>query len=704
MSAHEHCPTKKDKHQARVHERLMQTAGAAASADPKKAWRSLDELADTPDFRDFLEREFPAGASELGSETTRRDFLKIMGASVALAGAATIPGCRRPDHKIMPYSAVVPEDVIPGKPMFYATSMPLPGGGAEGLLVETHDGRPTKVEGNPFHPINRGKSSVWAQAAILGIYDPDRLKYPLYRQNGQDRAASWEDFKGWAKEHFARFDNTRGQGLAVIADKKTSITREAMRQRFMQRYPDAVWVAYDATENAAAVRGTQLAFGSAMREHLTISANGQIAAKVIVSFDRNFLEQEDPANLVHQREFAATRRPLKAEDGMSRLYMVEPGFSLTGSCADHRLRMPPSRIPAVAVMLAKAVLERVGPQQSVAALAQAINAVQLPGEDLGGETAKFVSALADDLIAEDLHGTKHTRVGETLVLAGPTQPAEIHALCYALNQVLGNIGKTIRFTPMDPESASDSAAAIGELTRAMATGQIDTLVCIEANPLYNAPPGLNFAAAFEKVANTITLSCGNSETAAASRWALNGTHFLESWGDTVAWDGTVAPIQPMIAPLYGPSYSEIEFLAMLADPNAGISQSGGEPEPPQIPGAPVTTSPAQRVDDGYRILREAVANVTGQNVTSAEFDKAFKRALHDGIFRIEPPAPVTPTINAAGIGQALAQLRVGAAPTPQALDAFFFVGHQADGRFANNGWLMELPSPAPGWCGTTRRW
>src|SRR5215471_2257085 len=153
-----------------------------AGAPP--VWRSLDEAADTPEFRDFLEREFPAGASELSEPTTRRTFLQIMGASVALAGAATIPGCRRPDHKIMPYSAKVPEDVIPGKPLYYATSMPLPGGGAEGLLVETHEGRPTKVEGNPLHPLSRGKGSVWSQASVLNMYDPDRLKYPTYQAHG----------------------------------------------------------------------------------------------------------------------------------------------------------------------------------------------------------------------------------------------------------------------------------------------------------------------------------------------------------------------------------------------------------------------------------------------------------------------------------------------------------------------------------------
>src|SRR5690606_14180750 len=221
MSAHDQCPSSKKNGQpgkdalaARQRE-----LPALAGQPGRRVWRSLEEAADDPAFRDYLEREFQSGASELLEPTTRRNFLKLMGASVALAGAATIPGCRRPDHKILPYSAQVPEEIIPGKPLYYATSMPLPGGGAEGLLVETHEGRPTKIEGNPLHPVNRGRSSVWSQASMLGLYDPDRLKYPQFQDPARGisrRAAKWEDFRAWAKEQFGRFDSTRGRGLAFL--------------------------------------------------------------------------------------------------------------------------------------------------------------------------------------------------------------------------------------------------------------------------------------------------------------------------------------------------------------------------------------------------------------------------------------------------------------------------------------------------------
>jgi MoCo/4Fe-4S cofactor protein with predicted Tat translocation signal len=697
MSAQQHCPTKKELHEAREKARA---AGAATGA-PGRPWRSLDEVADTPDFREFLEREFPAGASELREETTRRDFLKIMGASVALAGAATIPGCRRPDHKIMPYSAVVPEDAIPGKPMYYATSMPLPGGGAEGLLAETHDGRPTKLEGNPFHPINKGKSSVWAQASILGLYDPDRLKYPVYRGvQGQTRVAAWDDFKSWAKEHLSHLDTRRGQGLAVLVEKRTSHTRDAMRERFMQRFPQAMWVAYDPTEAAAPYEGSAIAFGAPMRDQLQLTQNGRMLAKVIVSLDRDFLDQEDPANVSYQRQWADTRRALNTRDDMSRLYVVEPGFSLTGACADHRLRMAPSRIPAFAVSLARAVLAKVG-EGIAGPLAQALAQVQVPaGEDLNEETSKFIAALADDLTGHAVEGGQVRRgPGETLIVCGKTQPAAVHALCYALNAALGNIERTIQLFPLEGDSAANSMHGLQQLARAAAGGQIDTLVCIETNPLYDAPPELNFADAFKKVANTITLSCCATETAAASAWSLNGTHYLEAWGDTIAWDGTVAPIQPMIAPLYGPAFSDIEFLAILADPNGAIAPpepvgqasglpAGGTPAPPLPPPPPMP-----RVDDGHRILRETWARVLGGNVQDPRFDKAFKRALHDGVLRMNPAQPAQAQANFGAVAQAVSQLQIAGAPTQQALDVCFFVGNMADGRYANNGWLMELPQP-----------
>ncbi len=272
MSNHDQCPstTKGEKHLPGREElaALPRAAGAAASIAGAKVWRSPEEFADTPEFRDWLEREFPAGASELdraelddasdqNGGATRRQFLGLMGASLALAGAATIPGCRRPDHKILPYSQSVPEEIIPGKALYYATSMPRPDGGAEGLLVETHDGRPTKIEGNPLHPNNQGRCSTWALASILGLYDPERLKQPAFRKiaGGEAVPASYADFRAWSGPHFAQHDADKGAGLAVVVEKNGSPTRAAVLADLKARFPSATVVHWAPMHSSAAVEG-----------------------------------------------------------------------------------------------------------------------------------------------------------------------------------------------------------------------------------------------------------------------------------------------------------------------------------------------------------------------------------------------------------------------------------------------------------------
>jgi MoCo/4Fe-4S cofactor protein with predicted Tat translocation signal len=715
MSAHDQCPSSKKNGKpgkealARARHQRRATLAAAGQAErPARAWRSLEEIADTPEFREKVEREFPAGASELLEPTSRRTFLQLMGASLALAGVASMPGCRRPNHTIMPYSAKVPEDIIPGKPLFYATSMPLPGGGAEGLLVETHEGRPTKVEGNPLHATNRGKSSVWAQASVLGIYDPDRLMYPTVLVPGDParRPATWDDFKAWAKDHFASLATSKGEGLAFLVEKKTSPSRDAVRDRVMGRFPKAKWIAYDATDSGSAAEGATMALGAPVREQLSLAEGGQIKAKVIVSLDRDFLDQTDPNNLVHQREWAATRRVMGVNDPMSRLYVVETGVSCTGSCADHRLRLAPSRVTAFALMLAKALATRGAISDST--LASAIGGVQIqPGTDI---PQVWVDAVADDLIAEaDEHGGKRTRAGETLIVAGAGQPAVVHALVHAMNAALGNFGKTISYLPMSPEQAAPSLKLIKELAGAIDSGAVKTLVCLGTNPVYDAPVDLNFGEKLKRVAS-VCLSVPSCETAAASTWSLNGAHYLESWGDTMAWDGTIAPIQPMIAPLYDPARSDIELLAIIADPSAAIVPGGEKPATPAAApagtqaaapaagatppaaAAPATPAPVTpRVDDGYTIVRDTWRALLAQS--GADFEKNWKRALHDGVFPRPAPKATEMKVNSSAVADAVSKLHVSSSPTSKSLEAVFAVGQMYDGRFANCGWLQELPQP-----------
>ncbi|MGH7130789.1 MAG: TAT-variant-translocated molybdopterin oxidoreductase [Phycisphaerales bacterium] len=647
------CPSSKKEglplHSERTAHALVGSAGGS-----KAYWRGLEDLADTPEFRENLEREFPAGASEL-LEGSRRTFLKLMGAGLALAGVVSIPGCRRPDHKILPYSKNVPEDIIPGKSLFYATSMPLPGGGAEGLLVETHEGRPTKIEGNPLHPNNQGKSGLWAQASILDMYDPDRLTEPSQVVNGQDAPRTSEDFpKAWAPEHFKQYDATRGAGLAIIVEKKTSPCRDAMEAAVKARFPKATWISYDALENRGAIDGLATAFGRPVREVLDFSK-----AKLIVSLDRDFTQFE-PLSMTYARDFAANRRVAKVEDSISRFYMVEPSFSSTGSLADHRRRMAPAEIEAFIAKVAARVLNK---RQVPGSKSLTLAADRLAGN---GEVDAFADAVAADLMSADF-------AGKSIICVGASQPAWVHALVAGLNQALGNVGQTVRYAPLGDGEAQNSAAALADLCKAIDGGQVKTVVTIGCNPVYNAPAELDFAEKFKKVPERIALSTDNNETVAASTWKLNGCHYLEAWGDTQSVEGMIAPIQPMIAPIYG-GMSELEMLALIA-------------------GYPKAV--------GYEIVRDVwKKNIAAWMPKSdAGFDTLWSRALHNGVLGVAPTAK--PTEMVAGfdkISTGIGAVQVATAPSRQALAVAFRGVAMHDGRWNNNAWLQELPEASSRIC------
>lgn len=682
MSGVDQCPTThgdKAKVQKPTAAELAAQARELPTLNGKKVWRSLDEWSDSPEFRDHIEKEFPYGAVEMHRAFTsagtaadsdgtasdsRRDFLKIMGASMALAGVAVIPGCRRPEQKILAYGKNVPEEIIPGKPLYYATTFPRPGGGADGLVVETHEGRPTKIEGNPLHPMNRGRVGIWPLASILSLYDVDRPVEPRYNnparknddKNDPDTRlrATWDDFRAWAKDHFPKHSKNggdSGEGLAFIVDKKTSPTRDAMKARVLAAYPKAKWVAYDPAESMGAAEGTRIAFGTPMRELYNFSVEpGKETTKVIVSIDKDFVSggADEVANA---RAFAATRRVMSTKDQMSRLYVVESGLSQTGSQADHRLRLSPSQVTAFAVEFAKRVA-RVGGPDSGAVLA-ALDKIAVPANH--GIDSHFLDECAADVI--DAANRE-----KTLIVAGPSQPAEIHAIVALLNSMLGNIGKSVRYLPMGEDESDASVANLAALVADMNAGKVKTLVCVDANPLYAVAGDVNFKDAFEKVPATITLSTSSTETARASTWCLNGTHYLESWGDAVAHDGTISPIQPMIAPLYAPAMSEIEFLALIADGDF-----------------------AAKVD-GHDLVRET----WGNTFAKGNLDKVWRRALHDGVVANSAPAPQSPALNARSVADKVSGLKI-ASPAKDAIEISFAIGHTHDGRFGNCSWLHELP-------------
>ncbi len=642
--------------------RVLQTAGKGQPA----VWRSLDEVADTAEFRELVEREFPASASELLSGS-RRAFLQLMGATVALAGAATIPGCRQPDHKIMPFSRDVPEEIIPGKPLFYATSMSRAGGGAEGLLVETHEGRPTKLEGNPLHPGNQGKTSLWGQSHVMGLYDPDRLKNPQFRNASRGMVdATWDDFRAWSTENLRNADTDQGDSVAIIVDKKTSPTRDAMKAAILAKWPKATWVAWNPADQRGPAEGTRLAFGAPMRDLYSFSQ-----AKVVVSLDRDFLNTIAESNgLTHAREWAKTRDVQTADATMSRLYMIESGFSITGGQADHRLRVAPSRIPAFAVALARQIFSKSQIPGSQA-LIEAVMAKAVPaGPDIDVKTISgtgFVDEVAMDLLDA-------ANRGRCVVVAGPSMPAEVHALAHAMNVALQSVGTVVKYTPMGEDEAADSMTQLRKVADDLNTGKIRTVICVGVNPVFDAPVDMGFAAAFAKAPQSITLSVPATETAAASLWSLNGAHELESWGDVEAADGTISPIQPMIAPLYGPSdpkqqqpMSEIEMLAMFASDDRG--------------GAKI---------DGYELIRSGWRRVLGE----AGFDKRWRSALHDGLVMGSTKTPVTPALKIAEVAKAVSGLELVGMPSLNSLDIVFAVNAIGAGRYANVPWLQELPQDA----------
>jgi MoCo/4Fe-4S cofactor protein with predicted Tat translocation signal len=488
-----------------------------------KYWRSLDELADTPGFREHMAREFPEGASGMEG-VDRRQFMRLMAASFALGGLG-LAGCRRPEKHILPYGKSV-EYTVPGLPLYFATAMPLRKS-AIPLLAETHQGRPTKVEGNPTYQPHGGASSLHAQASVLELYDPERATRHSKGNNTLDVVAVRSLLQSL---HTTYAGN--GEGLAFLADESASPTRARLVARLRQVFPRAIWAEYEPVQDVAPVAAAQAAFGRNVKPVYRFAK-----AKRIVSLDADFFHAES-GSLYYSRSFADGRRVTSKDDAdkMNRLYVAESGFSLTGSMADHRLRLASSHILAFTAALAGKVL---GTSQydSLAA-----------GLEVKPE---WLTACAEDLLAHP---------GESLVVAGADQPVAVHVLAYAINAKLGALGQTVDFVAVDAPSAS----TISALATAIKAGSVKTLLILNGNPAYNAPADLEFGALLKSVPDVIRYGYYEDETSALAGTHLASTHYLESWGDARTVDGTILPIQPMIMPLFN-GLTEVELLARLAN-------------------------------------------------------------------------------------------------------------------------------------------
>ena len=600
-------------------------------------WRSLAQLEDQPESRAFLEREFPKGASELPEGVTRREMITLLGASLSLAGVA---GCRRPVEEIVPFVSA-PEEIVPGIPLYYATTMPF-GRSAYGLIVESHEGRPTKIEGNPAHPSTLGASSSLVQASVLGLYDPDRSQ--TVRLKGE--AKSWNDFvAAWeplSKAHAA----DGGAGLAVLSESFSSPSLARLASEFRARYPRSTWATYEAISAENRLAGLRSATGRDVDLMLRLDR-----ASVIVALDADPL-LTDPEAIRHARGFADGRRAgtsngaAGSEQVMNRLYAVEGVYSLTGAMADHRLRLESRQI---APFLAALAMRLALPPAAAASVA---------GASVAGVDPRWMDALAKDLLANR---------GKGLIVAGDRQPAAVHAAVCALNTHLGNTGKTVSYYETK-DAALPSVSSLTSLVSAMKAGTIKTLVVLGGNPVFDAPADLDFASAMAKVPLSIALGHMIDETSIKATWHIPRAHYLESWGDARAVGGTISVVQPLILPLFG-GRSPVEVMGLMA---------GGKDRP------------------GYDIVRETWKPI----LSEAEFDKKWNRVLHDGLLAGSELPEVAPAFTADPFAE-LGRLRAGGASASQGatgsaggLEIVFLPSAALhDGRFANDAWLQELPDP-----------
>jgi MoCo/4Fe-4S cofactor protein with predicted Tat translocation signal len=618
-------------------------------------WRSLEEVAETDEFREYIHREFPSQASEFTDPVTRRTFLKVMGASLALAG---VTGCspRQPTEKIFPYVRK-PDGLVYGEPMFFATAMPF-GGYGMGLLVESQMGRPVKVEGNPEHPASLGATDVFAQASVLTVYDPDRSQNVMR----MGRPNVWDNFLQMIQEERERRRGNGGAGLRILTETVTSPTLLAQLDALRIQFPNVRVHRYEPVGLDGARAGAALMYGAGREPVYHFDR-----ADVVLSLDADFLAS-GPGRLRYARELIGRRRVSDGQTTMSRLYVVEPAPSITGSIADHRLPVRAGEIE----LFARAVAQGLGVQAGA-------------GTGLNPEQTRWVGAVVADLQAHR---------GTSLVVPGDYQPPIVHALAHAMNQSLGNVGTSLTLQPVVEANPEGGIESLRALVDDMNAGNVDMLIMLGGNPVFNAPVDFEFLPALERVKLRVHLSPYQDETSAYCHWHVPEAHYLESWGDIRAYDGTATILQPLIAPMYD-GHSAHEVLGAL------LGQPGRS---------------------AYEIVREYW---TGQDL-EGDFDEVWQKALNDGVIALPAADPAAPaqavpggpapgqpqaTAPAAG-GQAgqgaqpatpppaggAANPAIFAQPAPQSSPDSFEIVFRPDpmlwdGRFANNGWLQEIAKP-----------
>ncbi|HEY7371046.1 MAG TPA: Fe-S-cluster-containing hydrogenase [Polyangia bacterium] len=628
-----------DNHEARAKDRDKR--GLARSlpivgqnaASPPRYWTSAEDRARTAPIPGAA-NEFAGGTFDVASyadETggvSRRGFMQV--ASLSTAIAAVGAACRKPPHKIVPFVRR-PEEVVPGNPMHFATAFGLDGY-ASGLLVESHEGRPTKVEGNPAHPQTLGATTPFEQGLALGVYDDDRAK----QLRTGERPLAWRTLLAELAERSNHLAASRGAGLRFLTAPTTSPLLGDLRKRILERFPGAKFVSYSSVADDGAVEGAKLAFGKPL-----VPRHKVAPANVILSLDADFLGEGSEQTRL-SREFAARREPSRQ---MSRLYAVEPALTITGAMADHRLRLAGSEVGAFLSSLISMMASR-----GLSALAPLASLTH--GQRRWDP--KWLVAVASDL---------ERNRGNSLVIAGRRQPPAVHALAAALNVALGNLGSTVDYGAPLTTDPTAGAGSLRGLVEEIAAGGVDTLVITASNPVYGAPVDFKLAKLLDRVPNSIYFGLYEDETAAACKTIVPAAHPLETWGDLRATDGTVSLVQPLIAPLWG-GIQEADLLAAFV--NEG--------------------------DVGAHALLKKFWQ--GQGKAADDFDGNWERWLADGIVPgTAAPAEAGLAVDGAALAQAIAPQMSGATP-PQGIELAFTSDPKVyDGRFANNVWLQELPHP-----------
>ncbi|HEX4639820.1 MAG TPA: TAT-variant-translocated molybdopterin oxidoreductase, partial [Chthoniobacterales bacterium] len=622
----------------------------------KRYWRSLEELSDTPEFRGWLEKEFPSGAAQMnGDEWSRRGFLKLMGASMALAGFG-LTSCRRPESHLVPFTKSV-EWTIPGKVLYYATAMPRRTG-AIPLIAATVDGRPIKVEGNPLHPASGGATDAFAQASLLDLYDPARSRHFAEVKEKDENGKKVRTFETRDRAAFEKYlDDLRtkiaadgGAGLAFLSEEVHSPTRERLRTELQKAYPKMRWCVYDPLLTEAQSFATQLSFGDNARLVPRFER-----ADVVVALDNDFLDCGE-GDLAGIRAFSSRRRIGESKETMNRLYVVENRFTITGAMADHRMRCPASQIAAFARALAGKIAVATKDQglaSTIATLTEPVNA--MPFDDA------WLTECANDLMAKP---------GASLVLAGAHQPVVVQLMVYAINSALKNVGATVIVREFVKTPKTNS---ILQLAGEMNAGRIKQLFILGGDPVYNAPKGItidkdtkapvDWPDLQKKVPDVVRLGYYEDATAELSTWHVPAAHYLESWGDALTNDGAYVAIQPMILPLFG-GMSELDLMnAVLGKPKV----------------------------EGPELIQETFR----ATAPPGEFDTAWSQLLRDGFathIALKEKPPTFNSNNAGGVAHTL----WSTAPNPT-LDAPEIVLTRSynidDGRYINNGWLQEMPDP-----------